>query len=113
MTPDLLWCCLSSTVLLPQGKNVKEDEFDALGHMLSSAKWELPMVEEYKNDLAQPQYQASSSLGVPKSTSNAVVVQQPKPDPMSPATPEQWIKVDKMVAWLRTSFFVLVFRISF
>ena len=28
-----------------QGKNLKEGEFDAIGDMLSAAKWELPMAQ--------------------------------------------------------------------
>ena len=96
-------------MLLPQDKNIKKDEFDAIGDMFSKVNWELPMAEEYRNDLLQPQ-----SLGlpsVPKSFSNALVAQQAKLDPNSPISPGQWTKVEKMVAWLRTNpFLKLVFR---
>ena len=50
-------------MLLPQGKNIKKDEFDAIGDMFSKVNWELPMAEEYKNDLVQPQFLGPS---VPK-----------------------------------------------
>ena len=94
-------------MLLPQGKNIKKDEFDAIGDMFSKVNWELPMAEEYKNDLVQPQFLPQR---VPKSLSNAIVPQQAKPDPNSPVSPEQWTKVEKMVAWLRTIQFLLIFR---
>ena len=100
MTSDFLWCCLASSVLLPQGKNIKTEEFDAIGDLFSKVNWELPLAEEYKNDLVQPLFLDGS---VPKSCSNASVAQQAKPDPSSPISREQWTKVDKMVAWLRTN----------
>jgi hypothetical protein len=84
-------------VLHPQGKNVTESEFAAIGNMLSSATWELPQAEEYKNDLAQPAFLGVP--GMPQSSCQALVPQPPpRTDPNSPATEEQWAKVAKMVA---------------
>jgi len=81
-----------------QGKNLKDgDEFDAIGDMLSAAKWDLPAAQEYKNDLVQPCF--PSVEGVPKAASqNLAVVPAARPDPEGPATDEQWKKVNKMVA---------------
>ena len=94
--------------MLPQCKNIKKDELDAIGDVFSKVNWELAMAEDYKNDLVQPQFLGLPS--VPKSVSNALAPQQARPDPNSPISPEQWTKVEKMVAWLRISLFVLVFR---
>ena len=80
---------------------MSESEFSALGDMLGSATWSLPQAQEYKNDLAQPTFLSLQ----PQAASQALVL-QPKVDPNSPATQEQWGKVNKMVAWFRN----LVFR---
>ena len=95
-------------MLLPQGKNIKKEEFDAVGDMLATVNWELPMAEEYKNDLVQPKFPDSG--GVPKSGSSALALSQIRPDPNSPISQEQWSKVDKMVAWLRANICLLIFR---
>ena len=89
-------------VLHPQGKNLnKEEEFSAVGDMLASIQWELPSVQEYKNDLAQPAFLGIP--GVPASTSQTMVASGSKPDPHGPCSPEQLTKVQKMVAWLSFS----------
>ena len=80
MTSDLLWCCLASSVLLPQGKNIKTEEFDAIGVLFPKENWELPLAEEYKNDLAQPLLLDGS---VTKSCSNALVAQQAARPPLT------------------------------
>ena len=86
-------------VLHPQGKNLnKEEEFSAVGDMLAAIQWELPSVQEYKNDLAQPDFLGIP--GVPASTSQTMVSTGSKPDPNGPCSQEQWAKVQKMVAWL-------------
>jgi len=64
--------------------------------LLSSAKWELPACQEYKNDLVQPSFLAIE--GVPKAATASLIPSAPKPDPESPATEDQWKKVVKMVA---------------
>jgi hypothetical protein len=69
--------------------------------MLANVAHAIPLAEEYKNDLVQPDFLGITS--VPKSHSSAIAVQSPT-DPDSPILPEQWAKVDKMVAWLRASF---------
>ncbi len=79
----------------PQGKNIKESEFSAIGDMLAQMSWELPQVEEYKNDLVQPSF---TGPGVPQSSSQAIVPVSSKPDPNGPCTADQWAKVNKMVA---------------
>ena len=89
-------------VLHPQGKNLnKEEEFSAVGDMLASIQWELPSVQEYKNDLAQPAFLGIP--GVPASTSQTMVASGSKPDPHGPCSPEQLTKAQKMVAWLSFS----------
>jgi hypothetical protein len=83
--------------LQPQGKNIKENEFNAVGDMLAGMTWELPGVQEYKNDLLQPAFLNMPSC--PQSNSQALVpIPGSKPDPNSPCTPDQWAKVSKMVA---------------
>ena len=82
---------------LPQGKNIKKDEFDAVG---TQGDWEFPF---NLTTLGVP-------LGsVPKPISNAVVPQQLRQDPNSPVSPEKAGKVLPelivMVAWLRTNLF--------
>ena len=73
------------------------DEFDALGDMLGSAKWELSAAEEYKNDLAQPAW--STVPGIQSSTSHAIVPSVTvQSDPAGPCSAKQWEKVQKMVA---------------
>jgi hypothetical protein len=88
--------CLSPTVLHPQGKNIKDSEFNALGDMLAQISWELPQVQEYKNDLVQPAF-LTNGPAMPQSTSQTIVPMQTT-DPNGPCTPEQWAKVSKMVA---------------
>ena len=80
----------------PQGKNIENEEFNAIGDMLSSAKWELPQAQEYKNDLVQPHFLALPA--VPKAESNALSIVGRKPDPEGPCTEDQWTKVLKMGA---------------
>ena len=68
--------------------------------MLSAASWELPMAEEYKDDLVQPCFLNNGS----GESSLAVVSSAPsKPDPNGPAIPDQWQKVGKMVARPRST----------
>ena len=87
----------------PQGKNVNEQEFAALGAGLLSGSWELPAAQEYKNDLVQPDFLQPWGMpglpSIPHASSQALVPQPPKPDPNSPADQKQWDKVSKMVAW--------------
>ena len=87
-------CCLFPS-LAPTGKNIQDDEFNALGDMLARAKWDLPEVEEYKGDLVMPSF-------LPQSLGNQVTPNQvapsAKPDPDGPPSAEQWAKVQKMVA---------------
>ena len=86
-------------VLHPQGKNLnKDEEFE---DFLDAIKLELPSVQEYKNNLAQPEILGIP--GVPASTSQAMVATGSKPDPHGPCSQEQWAKVQKMVAWLSFS----------
>ena len=89
-------------VLHPQAKNLSNnDEFCAVGDMLAAVKWELPDVQEYKNDLAQPDF-----LGIPggaASTSQTMVATGSQPDPNGPCSQQQWAKVQKIVAWLSFS----------
>ena len=94
-------CAVYLQVLHPQGKNIKEDEFHALGDMLASISWELPQVQEYKGDLMEPEFIALS--GIPASTSQSIVLASAQPDPAGPCSQAQWAKVQKMVAWLRFS----------
>lgn len=95
-------CAVYLQVLHPQGKNIKEDEFHALGDMLASISWELPQVQEYKGDLMEPEFIALS--GVPASTSqSSALAPSSQPDPNGPCSQVQWGKVQKMVAWLRFS----------
>ena len=83
-------------MLHPQGKNVTESEFTALGNGLASAVWELPQCEEYKGDLVQPQFLGMPAMpGAPPGTA---MVPQPKTDPNSPATDTQWKKLATMAA---------------
>ena len=89
-------------VLHPQGKNLnKEEEFSDVGDMLAAIQWELPSLQEYKNDLAQLEFLGIP--GVPASTSQAMVATGSKPDPHGPCSQEQWAKVQKMVACLSFS----------
>ena len=60
-------CCLFSIAAPTQGMNVKGEEMDALGDMLSSAQWTFPEAQEYKNELVQPAFLGVD--GVPKSAS--------------------------------------------
>ena len=64
--------------------------------MLAQMSWELPQVEEYKNDLVQPAF-LTNGPGIPQSTSQAIVPAKTT-DPNGPCTLEQWAKVSKMVA---------------
>ena len=90
-------------VLHPQGKNLnKEEEFSDVGDMLAAIQWELPSLQEYKNDLAQLEFLGIP--GVPASTSQAMVATGSKPDPHGPCSQEQWAKVQKMVARRSFSF---------
>ena len=66
-----------------------------MGDMLSKMKWELPEVQEYKGDLAQPAFNYQR----PENQENTVpAILNRKPDPEDPASQEQWGKVQKMVA---------------
>ena len=67
---------------------------DALGDMLSSAKWNFPEAQEYKNGLVQPAFLGLAA--VPKSESQTTA-QTHKLDPAAPAADEQWRKLNKMV----------------
>jgi len=89
-------CCLIFTALHPQGKNIKDEEFNALGDMLAQMTWELPQVEEYKNDLVQPEFLGQAA--VPPSTSQTLaIIPSAQPDPAGPCTAKQWDKATKMV----------------
>ena len=70
---------------------------DALGDMLSSAQWNFPQAQEYKNELVQPAFLGLAA--VPKSDSQTIVPATPRMDPAAPAADEQWKKLNKMVAW--------------
>ena len=83
-------------MLHPQGKNVTDAEFTAIGNGLAAATWELPAAEEYKNDLVQPAF-----LGMPGGhhfAASTAIVPVPKTDPNAPATDDQWKKLAKMAA---------------
>ena len=84
------------TVLIPQGKNITLDETHAIGDMLSSVDLELPVAQEYNNDLTQPQFLCG---GVPESSSSSLALPSPPPQPNDPISQEQWAKADKMVAF--------------
>ena len=89
-------CLLSN----PQGKNLQEPEFQAIGDMLCKASWELNQAEEYKNDLVQPSFLGVEA--VPKSSAQGLVASvAARADPAGPASDDQWKKVNKMVAWFR------------
>ena len=105
-------CCLFSIAAPTQGINVKADEMDALGDVLSSAKWNFPAAQEYKNELVQPTFLGLAA--VPKSESQTIVPATPRVDPAAPAGEEQWKKLNKMVALSLKPVFVfsLVFRIN-
>ena len=84
----------------PQGKNLKDPEFQAIGDMLLQPEsWELNQAEEYKNDLVQPSFLGVEA--VPRSSAQGLVPAGARPDPEGPASDDQWTKVTKMVAWLR------------
>lgn len=87
--------CLSPSLPPTQGKNITVDEFEALGDMLGSAKWEMCAPEEYKNDLAQPSFLVNQSAS---NCQLALLPQQAKPDENGPCTEKQWLKVKAMVA---------------
>ena len=89
------WTCLASNVSL-YGKNLQQDEHDALGDMFSSLSWELPSVQEYRNDLVQPNVPLSAS--VPLSTCSTIAIPDALADPNSPVTDKQRVRVTKMVA---------------
>ena len=89
-------CCLFSIAAPTQGINVKGEEMDALGDMVSAAQWNFPEAQEYKNDLVQPAFLGSDE--VQKSTSQTMVTAPHKMDPNQPAAEEQWKKLNKMVA---------------
>ena len=57
--------------------------------------WELPMCEEYRNDMMQPAMHDAPGIPAADSVSieRAVV-----PDALSKVNDEQWVKVNKMVA---------------
>ena len=88
--------CLFTIVATTQGINVDTTQFDALGDMLSSARWDSPQAQEYKNDLQQPEF--LGVMGIPTSASQSIVPQPPKLDPSAPANDDQWKKINKMVA---------------
>ena len=88
-------CCLFPSVP-PTGENITEKEFGAIGDMLSACSWELPNAEELKNDLAMPAI--IDMPGVGKSTSSSIVMAGHRPDPAGPASADQWVKANKMVA---------------
>ena len=73
--------------------------------------WELPHLEEYKNDLQQPAFLNASAIPAAASTAmeRAVV-----PEPDSKVNEEFWTKVNKMVAGsvFVSSLYFWVFRIS-
>ena len=89
------WPCLASNVSL-KGKKLNKDEYAALGGMFSSLSWDLPSVQEYKNDLVQPNVPVLAS--VPVSTSSTVAIPDAQPDPNSPVSDKQWARVNKMAA---------------
>ena len=105
-------CCLFSIAAPTQGINVKADEMDALGDVLSSAKRNFPEAQEYKNELVQPAFLGLAA--VPKSESQTMMPATPRMDPAAPAAEEQWKKLNKMVALSLKPVFVfsLVFRIN-
>ena len=82
-------CCLFSIAASTQGINVKGDELDALGGMLSSAQWSFPDFQEYKNELIQPAFVGEEPV---------MVTTTVKVDVNQPAADEQWKKLQKMVA---------------
>ena len=88
-------CFLFSIAAPTQGANVKSDEMEALGDMLSSAQWAFPQAQEYKNELVQPTFLGLAA--VPKSESQTIVPAAPRVDPAAPAADEQWKKLNKMV----------------
>ena len=67
-------------------------EHGAITEMLGGLTWELPLAEDYKNDLVAPQF-----LGQPlPSNATAIVQQFPVPAETQVAT-EHWEKVACMV----------------
>ena len=91
-------------VLHPQGKNPLglRMETSAVGDMLLLGIPNIiPWHPEDQNDLAQLEFLGIA--GVPASTSQTMVASGSKPDPHGPCPPEQWAKLQKMVAWLSFS----------
>jgi len=62
--------------------------------------WELPTVQEYKGDLIQPSSVLQQGQQGDPTINHAIVPAAPtnRPDPAGPCHPEQWAKVQKMVA---------------
>ncbi len=81
-------------MLLQQGKNVTDQEFDAISDLLSTLQWELPAVQEYKNDLPQPALGQAPS----KSDSATVAIMPAVPKANQPCTDSNWGHLNKMVA---------------
>ena len=87
-------------MLHPQGKNVSEDEFRAIGNGLGAVTWELPQCEEYKGDLVQPAFMGMPGVPLALAPNGTAICPAPQKDPNAPASEEQWKKLAKMAAWL-------------
>ena len=90
-------------MLHPQGKNVNDSEFNAIGNSLGQVNWELPQCEEYKEDLMQPAFMGMPGVPLalaPNGCAGTAIAPAPQPkfDPQAPATDDQWKKLAKMAA---------------
>ena len=87
-------------MLHPQGKNVTDSEFNAIGNSLGTANWELPQCEEYKGDLVQPSFMGMPGVPLALAPNGTAIAPAPQPkfDPQAPATDDQWKKLAKMAA---------------
>ncbi len=90
-----------------QGKNIKGDEFQAIGNQLSSLKWELPDVCEFKDDLPMPVFKnVQPELST---TSSMAAIANGPPPADGPVSETQWAKVKQMAAWPYLFLFYLCF----
>ena len=92
-----------------QAKNIKEDEFNAIGAMLASIEFDLS-IEEYKNDVPLPAFvprpsfgnlPAVEATGAPKPLEDgpAPILQQPRGrQDESDVLKTDWAKLDALVA---------------
>ena len=79
----------------PQGKNVTEEEYDALGQSLNELKVLLPQCEEYKGELPQPKILQPQQQQQQQQAQD-VRAKRGREDTDS-VTADDWAKMDTMV----------------